>query len=174
MQLIILFFLFLILGYMLAGSRVVKRAESGTQNIYQKATRWIQNLFNRHPRSFREWASGPGAGYFNKDWRQWQAGLTQEEAESFEQELSDYMKSQGYELDALNSGTLKPAMIEIFVEAVTVYSREYRKAKTEKKKPKLKQVVQQEHSEETPAERSVAEKQPSRRRSAASQLASGD
>lgn len=190
MQLIILVILFVILGYMLAGNRTVKKAESSTRKTYQKISNWTGRIFNRQKRGFREWSLGPGSQYFSKEWRQWQAGLTTQEAETFEKDLSDYMNRQGYDLYQLTSGKLKPSTIDIFVEAVTVYSREYRKAKAESKqkvkkeayereKPGSSEVSEKSRTEkptiELPAnEKTVAEKQPSRRRSTTPQASAGD
>ena len=178
MHLLILFILFVILGYLLANNRTVKKAEEVSSGWLDQTHRWVAGLFGNEQLTFRQWALDPASEHFTKDFRQWLSGLNPQEAVDFEKSLSKHLAASAeplasISLEKVKSGELDqdPAVMKIFVEAVTVYSREYRKAH----KAQSESKKQEENKEAPPVveEKAVAEKQPSRRRSA-SQSAVGD
>ncbi len=179
MHLIILLILFVILGYLLAGSRPVKTVEQTSSGFGHQVKGWFAGLFGKQPLSFRQWALDPASNYFTKDFRHWLSGLTPKEADAFEISLTRHLQQAegelaGVRLEQVKAGEFadNPAFMSIFVEAVTVYSREYRKANQAQSESSKPEQQPQKQAAPVIEEKAVAEKQPSRRRS--SQAAAGD
>ena len=63
--------------------------------------------------------------------KSWLAGLSDQDARDFTQSLDSYSSDLGYSLKDLVDGEYanKPALMSVFVEAIVVYSQEFRKAK---------------------------------------------
>jgi hypothetical protein len=135
-------------GYFFARSRFSKPVEDTaskvgtvtvetTKEYSGKASSWWQRQFGRGDGSdpFRVWAAGAGAAQLPEDFKSWLAGLSEEEAKAFTKSLYDYGKSLGYDFDKLVDGSLdsQPARMQVYVEAVVVYSQAYRKAKQAQK-----------------------------------------
>lgn len=179
MQLFIVMIIAGIIGYLLAGSRYGERIDQTTDSVSQSSrglverTRsWWRNLFGGASRevTFVSWATGAGADHFPEAFTEWLKGLSPEEAVRFTNSLSAYAEGLNYDLDDLVSGELenKPALMQVFVEAVVVYSNEYRKAQeaqTETRKTDKEQTGKKKSAEAPPSDgKTVAEKQPSRRK----------
>jgi hypothetical protein len=135
-----------IVGYFFARSRFSKPVEDTaskvgsatvdtTKEYTGKASSWWQKQFRsgKSGENLRTWAAGPGAPHFPEDFKSWLAGLSEDEARDFTKSLYGYGKSLGYDFDKLVDGSLEPARMQVYVEAVVVYSQAYRKAKKAQK-----------------------------------------
>jgi hypothetical protein len=140
MYLILFVLLFGLIGYWLVGSRVGKsfdralsRTGEVTQSWYEKIENWFQQrIFRRKPvDAFTAYALGKGAANFPPEFRDWLASLSAEEAQSFSHGLEGYLKGLDLDLSQLVSGGLDqdPRMRQVFVEAISVYSQAFRRAK---------------------------------------------
>lgn len=120
------------------------------------------------PRRVRAWVSGPGASLFPEDFRAWLGGLSESDLTHFVKALDGVSNSLGYNLGQLVDGGLDrdPRMRQVFVEAITVYSSAYRKARQARQAPETGQPApaHQDAVEGKPA----AQKTPSRRKAGAS------
>ncbi len=116
------------------------------------------------PRRVRAWVSGPGANLFPEDFRSWLGGLSESELTDFVKALDGVSNSLGYNLGQLVDGGLDhdPRMRQVFVEAITVYSSAYRKARQARQAPESAQSA----SAKQPSDngKPAAEKTPSRRK----------
>lgn len=181
MQLLIALAIAGIVGYLLAGSRYGRKIEQTTEQIsesseslLERSKRWLRERFGREkPQdNFVAWASGKGSAHFPKEFTEWLKGLSPEEAARFTSSLSTHAESLNFDLDELVSGEMenKPALMQVFVEAVVVYSHEYRKAQeaqSEASKADREKAGQKKAAEPSPSDgKAVAEKQPSRRKGA--------
>ena len=98
--------------------------------------------------------------------------LSLDEADQFTRSLVAYTEGLGYRLDDFVSGMMdnKPAQMQIFVEAVVIYSNEYHQkhqAQLEAKKAEEKGEVNSRGPKSPAADgKVVAEKQTSRRKGA--------
>ncbi len=176
MQLVILLLIVAWLGYRLAksqtGTKIDKVVVSSTEKskeLFFRSRNWLGSTLGRNNRQnqpLRVWALGVGAELFPLDFRQWLAGLSDEQADQFEQSLTMHLTSLGYQPEKVISKqeSQNPAFLQIFVEAVVVYSREYQKA-VRAKKGKMN-PDREEVSSATPKseEKAVAQKQSSRRK----------
>jgi hypothetical protein len=135
-------------GYFFARSRFSKPVEDTaskvgtvtvdtTKQYTGKASSWWQKQFGsgRTSDPFRAWAAGAGSPALPEDFKSWLAGLPEDEAKSFTKSLYDYGKGLDYDFDKLVDGSLdsQPARMQVYVEAVVVYSQAYRKAKQAQK-----------------------------------------
>jgi hypothetical protein len=129
-----------IAGYYLSRSKYSEQIDDATEKVSStskswtdKAGGWVQDRVGRGKDgdSFKEWATGPGAEYMPDDFKEWVADLSDEETETFTQALVNYSKGLGFDLSALEKGVYdnNPALMQVYVEAVVVYSQEYRKAR---------------------------------------------
>jgi hypothetical protein len=61
----------------------------------------------------------------------WWQSLSPDEGKQFTRSLSSYAEGLNFHMDELVSGGLdkKPALMQVFVESVVVYSHEYRRAR---------------------------------------------
>lgn len=176
MQLLLLVIIFVWLGYALARSRTGKKIDravedsiSWTENTYQ---RFIHRLGRdktqqNQPVTFSQWVAASGEKYLPTDVFQWIYSLSGTNAKKFESSLKEALATKGINLDeAVQSPEQNPGRMQIFVEAVVVYSREYQNAV--RAKPKKKSTKQEQPANEIPPieEKAAAQKQPSRRKSA--------
>ena len=179
MQLLVLLIVGGLIGYLLAGSRYGKtidqttdRVTESTEGLIDRAKNWWRNRFGRtkQTNAFVSWAIGAGAANFPEEFRSWLTSLTPPEADQFTSSLSAHAESLDFQLKDLESGALanKPALMQVYVEAVVVYSNEYRKAQqaqAEARKGEEDQPTKAQSPEAAPADgKVVAEKQPSRRK----------
>lgn len=172
MSLIILLFLAGLLGYLLArsqtGARVDRRASELAEQARGLGSRtgtWVGERLglSRKPRSLRQWAAE--SPDLPEDDRRWVAGLTNEEAAAFALALNNHADSLGLELTRLFSGDLDSdeQQRKIYVEAVSIYSRAYRKAREVKQQEETVELAEPSAGEVVEG-KVVAEKKPSRRR----------
>lgn len=160
------------IGYLLARSRYSSRIEETTTAVSRSWTArfstWWRSRFGRTPQEddFRAWALGPGAEHFPAEFRDWLGGLSLEQAKAFSHALSEYSRTLGYDLKALVQGDLKnqPAMMQVFVEAVVIYSQEYRKAREAQVEAKKDGDEPAEEKPQKVNGKQQAEKRPSRRK----------
>ena len=141
MELLILLLIFAAFGFLLAESRFGRKVDQAASRVTTTTSSWasraedrVRRLFRRPKpqKSFPAWAtSGEGAGLFPQDFKDWLASLDEQEGRSFTQALSDYSDGLGYSLSALVDGGLdqQPILRQVFVEAITVYSQAYRRAR---------------------------------------------
>jgi hypothetical protein len=175
MELIVILFLAALAGYLLAGSRYrkyVDRAAETTATTSKswtsRAVGWWNSRFGRQKEAnaFRDWAAGPGSGYLPDDFKTWLAGLSDDEAKSFTHSLESYASGLGFDLNKVVKGDLnnQPALLQVFVEAVVVYSGAYRKARQVQQEAGAVSVEEGSPPVEEP-EKKTAEKSVSRRKS---------
>jgi hypothetical protein len=140
MELLVLVLFFIILGYFLGASSLSDEADRTTERVAVASKRWIDRLDHRwktsfgrgnFARSFREWANEKNADLFPENFRTWLGELNDLELQDFASALSQYSQSLGFDLKVLIEGGLdnEPIMRQVFVEAITVYSTAYRKAR---------------------------------------------
>jgi len=130
----------IVIGYYLSRSKysehiddVTEKVTSTSKSWTDKAGGWVQVRVGRGKDgdSFKEWPTDPGAEFLPDDFKEWLSDLSDEETEEFTQALTNYSKGLGYDLSALEKGVYdnNPALMQVYVEAVVVYSQEYRKAR---------------------------------------------
>lgn len=138
MSLIILLFLAGLLGYLLARSQTGARVDQRASDLAEQARglgsrtgMWVGERLGlaRKPRSLRQWAAA--SPDLPEDDRLWIVGLTDEGAAAFALALNNHADSLGLDLARLFSGELDSdeQQRKIYVEAVSIYSRAYRKAR---------------------------------------------
>ncbi len=164
----------IIVGYYLSRSKYSEHIDDATEKVTStskswtgKAGDWVQDRVGRGKDgdSFKEWVTGPGAEYLPDDFKEWLADLSGEETEMFTQALANYSKGLGYDLSALEKGVYdnNPALMQVYVEAVVVYSQEYRKAR--QAHLEAEEVAEQAEDEsEAKASTKAAQKSTSRRK----------
>jgi hypothetical protein len=111
--------------------RAAKQASATSRSWADRAGEWLQiGQPKKQSAGFREWATGKGAEYFPDDFREWLEGLSPSEADKFSKNLADYSNGLEYNLVELVEGGLdnRPSLLNVFVEAIVIYSQEYRKA----------------------------------------------
>jgi hypothetical protein len=176
MQLLILLIIFIWLGYVLARSQTGKKIDQAVED----SIAWTENSFQRlmhrfkrdttkqnQPVTFSEWVSASGKLFLPIDVYEWINSLSNTNARRFEASLSEYLASKGIDLNwVIQSPNQNSGRMQIFVEAVVVYSRDYQNAV--RTKPKKKSTRQEQPSNDLPQieEKAAAQKQPSRRKSA--------
>jgi hypothetical protein len=141
MVLLLLLIAFALLGFALANTRAAARAEASVSETAGKASQrftrfnsaWQKRLgIGRAGDDFRAWAAGEGSAYLPDDLNQWLEGLTESEARAFSTSLADYCRGLGFELREVTGGDLvntRPALFQVYVEALVIYSDAYRKAR---------------------------------------------
>lgn len=170
MELLFLLVLAAIVGYYLAGLRSDDEAKSSTTprgGPVDRVSDWWGGLFRRKEATsqFRTWALGPGEAYFPEDFKTWLKGLSSEEARAFETSLDEYAAGLGYKLHDLTEGKgTNRARMQVFVEAIVVYSQEYRKIKEAQKKAQKEDGKEKAEGNGAAGEKQVAEKRASRRK----------
>lgn len=135
MPLLILLFIAVIIGYLIARSRASKKidetaasAVSTTKSVASKTTDRLRG----RPSSdqLKGWAAGSGAEYLSQDFRDWLASLNQDDTRSFTVALNDHMSGLGYNLKDLVEGKMQdqPEHVKTYAEAVDAYSQTYQAA----------------------------------------------
>ncbi len=174
MDLLIVLFIAGIAGYYLSKSRYSKNIDATTAKVATKSEDlvdqtkgWWRKRFGKEKgkNAFICWATGPGSAYFPEDLLTWWRGLSTDEADHFTRALSSYAEGLGFELDELVSGKMdsRPALLQVFVEAIVVYSHEY--SITRQAQAEAKQAELVTSAEAAPSNgKSVAEKQASHRK----------
>ena len=173
MQLLILLVIAGVIGYLLSDSRYSQRIDQTAESIAEKSSNlvgraqaWWRDRFSKRTtkKSFIQWATGDGANHFPEEFCNWLTSLQPEGANRFTSALTAYARGLNYHIDDLTTGKLdnKPAFMQVFVEAVVVYSREYRKALEAQSEHKTREEKKSDTSSNDG--KAVAEKQPSRRK----------
>ena len=178
MALIILVIVAAVIGYFLARSKysdsideTAGKVSTTSRSWADSASGWVNTrvLRRKSAEPFREWAAGPGAEQLPDDFKGWLEGLSDDEATEFIQSLDEYSASLGYSLTDLVEGSYdgKPAMMQVFVEAIVIYSQEYRKAR----EVQQAEAEKDEGDEDSASadEKKPAEKSTSRRKQATSE-----
>jgi hypothetical protein len=176
MQLLLLLIIFTWIGYALSRSQTGKKIDQAVENSiswaessFQSLFRWLRrdNSSQNQPITFSQWVATKGKTILPTDVFDWINGLSDTNARKFETSLTQALAKQGINLEtAIQSQDQNTGIMQIFVEAVVVYSREYQKAV--RAKPKKKTPEQEQYPSELPQpeEKAAAQKQPSRRKSA--------
>lgn len=145
MYLMLLVIAFLVIGYFLSRSRISGSIDKSTEKI-SKQTRdltsrskdwWSSRLGSRRKYlTFIHWVNGDGVNLLPEEFTTWWNELSKIQRHKFAYALGDFMRGLGYDLKKLDDGSLdnKPALLQIYVEAVVIYSNAYRKAKQAQKK----------------------------------------
>jgi len=140
MYLVFFFVVFASIGYLLASSRFSGQIDQTAESIADKPRTWIARFRDRgrktlpvstptHP--FVLWSAGEGVHFLPDDFRTWLTSLPPQEADAFALALEGYAQGLGFQLGDLTHESLqaKPALMQVYVEALTIYSQAYRKAK---------------------------------------------
>lgn len=185
MQLLIMLLIAGIMGYLLSGSRYSRKIDETTSKVANESEgalkrfgRWTRTRFGKGKRAndFLGWTTTTGEEHFPQDFKNWVKGLTTDEADQFTRSLVMYLQGLGYQVEDYTSGKManKPAQMQIFVEAVVIYSNEYRRAheaQLEAKKAEESKKPEASAHEPSPKDgKTVAEKQPSRRKGASGEV----
>jgi hypothetical protein len=174
MDLIFFLVLFAALGYFLANSKFSDQVDRTTGKLTSSTRSWadrleeaVQGITGRRSSkdSFSAWATGAGAAYFPPEFKTWLASLTDAEAQAFSRSLADYANGQGLNLTLLVQGSLdrQPALRQVFVEAVVVYSQAFRKAKQARQEAEAAQAAPGEAEAGEAAPNSNGNKTPGKR-----------
>jgi hypothetical protein len=140
MTLLLFIIIAVVIGYFFARSRYSQSIDDTAGKVAASSRSWSgraddwwkSRVMKRSPAlPFKEWAAGPGADLLPEDFKSWLAGLSEQDATDFTRALDAYSSDLGYSLKELVDGEYasKPAMMSVFVEAIVVYSQEFRKAK---------------------------------------------
>jgi hypothetical protein len=172
MYLLIFLIGFGLIGYYLAHSSFAQRTEVRATSLSRQwgesLSDWWQSRFGKYPPedTFITWARNQGAYYFPGEFYDWLAGLSPQESHAFTQALQDYTGGLGFELDSLTDDSLKnkPALMQVYVEAVVIYSQAYRRAKESHQQADKAEAKNKEAGKDKDGMKN-AEKQASRRRS---------
>ncbi|HSO27985.1 MAG TPA: hypothetical protein VLS48_07945 [Anaerolineales bacterium] len=169
MELLFLLILAAIGGNLAANLMKGKAAKTPNQTDQGSANRvanWWNTRFRRQGRkvSLRAWSQGAGEAHLPDDFKTWLKQLSPAEAHAFEGTLAEYTNGLGFKLHDLTAGHIdNRARMQVFVEAIVVYSQEYRKLKdAQKKAPKDQDAEKPENG--AADGKQVAEKRASRRK----------
>ena len=182
MALIILVIVAVVIGYFLARSKysdsideTTEKVSSTTRSWADSAGGWVNTkvLGRKSAEPFQEWAAGPGAEYLPDDFKEWLKDLSDAEATDFIRALDEYASSLSYSLNDLVEGGYdgKPALMQVFVEAIVIYSQEYRKAREvqQAEADKDEAAPADDEASTSADEKKPAEKSTSRRKQGASE-----
>jgi hypothetical protein len=180
MYLLVFLIGFGVIGYYLARSSYAVRAEQRAGHVAQAPKRlsenladWWRNRFGEHSPvdPFITWARNQGALHFPEDFNTWLAGLSPQESHAFTVALQDYTSGLGFDLASLTDDGMKnkPSLMQVYVEAVVIYSQAYRRAKETRQKAE-KTVTDDQEAKQAKEGKKTAEKQVSRRRSEVPEL----
>jgi hypothetical protein len=144
MELLLMLVVFAGIGYILATSRVDAQAGKAAEKLAlasrDSAGRfrdgWKIRIARRSfSREFRDWVNKNAPALVPESFRSWLSELSAGELQDFVKNLADYSHGLSYSLSSLVEGELEtdPRMRQVFVEAITVYSAAYRKAKEARK-----------------------------------------
>ena len=144
MDLLLLFLVFAALGYILGITRFGRKADRTTEQVTVASKRLAGRLGERWKttfgpgafgKDFKTYATSPfpagAAASFPADFKSWLSALSDRDLTDFVKSLADYSHTLGYNLSELVAGGLDgdPRLRQVFVEAITVYSSAYRKAR---------------------------------------------
>ena len=180
MALIILVIVAVVIGYFLARSRysdtideTAEKVSSTSRSWADSAGGWVNTrvLRRKSAEPFQEWAAGPGAEQLPDDFKEWLECLSDEETTEFIRSLDKYSASLGYSVDKLVEGGYdgKPALMQVFVEAIVIYSQEYRKAREVQQAEAEKDTTEGDEASNSKEDKKPAEKSVSRRKQGASE-----
>jgi hypothetical protein len=170
MNLVVLLIIFLLLGYVLADTRLGRKvdqaaegAASSSKNLADRVEARWKAMFRRGSQAdaLRAWAANPESG-LPDEIKTWLGGLSERDLRDFNKALANYSQGLGFNLDTLVEGGLdhEPILRQVFVEAIVVYSDAYRKAKKA-----LEEAEAETQKEAAPPDgKKPAEKQASRRK----------
>jgi len=170
MNLLVLLIIFLLLGYVLADTRLGRKVDQAAESAASSSrdladrveARW-KAMFRRGSQAdaLRAWAANSSSD-LPVEVKTWLGGLPDGELKGFTQALANYTQGLGFNLDTLVEGGLddQPILRQVFVEAIVVYSDAYRKAKKA-----LEEAEAETKKETEPSDgKKPAEKQTSRRK----------
>ena len=172
MTVFLLLIIFILLGYLLAftplGDRIVSVADEMVGQV--RGSDRKEKAAAADASDFREWLLTDPA--VPDDLRLWYAGLDNPQALRFEQALQSHGQNTGLQLVSLVTGEIdnKPVLRNIYVEAVSIYSQAYRKAREaiaveqEENQPAPEAPEREARPEPRVEGKVVAEKRTSRRR----------
>ena len=151
MELIIIAIIAVVIGYLFAKSRFSKpidntaskvgstskdvavKVGSTSKDVVGRATDWWSTSIGKGTsgNEFVAWVNGPGAKNFSDDFKNWLSGLSTQESTDFTRATDKYMSTLGYSLQDLVEGKIEndPARMQVYVEAVVVYSGAYRRSR---------------------------------------------
>lgn len=151
MYLILLLVVFLLLGFLLSKSKIsgnidrsAKVVTGKTRDLAARYKDWLSVRLGsrRKGLTFIHWVKRNGGNYFSEEFTSWLNEISEVERQKFVTALGDFMQGLGYDLKKFDDGSLdnKPSLLQIYVEAVVIYSNAYRKAKqAQKEAEKTKQ-----------------------------------
>lgn len=170
MSLLIMLLVVAGLGYMLARSTTGERLEDAAGQVVERtralgdqASGQIQRRMGRmRPIAMQAWVAT--AVDIPEDFKHWVSNLNKSDAESFSHALQSHTRTMGLDLMQLVNGELdhQPELRKVYVEAVSVYSQAYRKAREAQQDGKTKTASKEDGDpapvveEKTPAEKSVS------------------
>jgi CHASE3 domain sensor protein len=129
--LIILVIIAFVIGYWLAKSRASQTIDDTAEKAVNTTRSVVTSTSDRlrgRPSSvqFKAWAAGSGAEYLPDDFKNWLAGLSEDDAQAFTNALNDYLRGLKLDLKALLDG--KVADAGSYAQAIVTYSQSYRSA----------------------------------------------
>lgn len=178
MNLLIFLIGFGLIGYYLARTSLAQRTEDRASSVPKRwgesFSNWWQDRFGKRPPedAFITWTRSQGASYFPVEFNDWLAGLSPRESHAFTQALQDFTGGLGFELDSLTDDSFKnkPALMQVYVEAVVIYSQAYRRAKESHQQADKAEAKNKESAKDKDGMKN-AEKQASRRQSGVPEMA---
>jgi len=140
MELFILVLAFALVGYLFGSSRLGKNADRAAERAALVSQSWAERLGSKWKSTFsgksmsegfRRWVSKQPAEAFPENERIWLNDLSDRELREFVKSLTEFGNGLGFNLNTLVEGGLdsQPRMRQVFVEAISVYSSAYRKAR---------------------------------------------
>jgi hypothetical protein len=173
MTLILLLFFAAILGYVISQTALGDRVEDVAGEAASQARSYVDlaedklGVGKRGQVSLDQWVTRTRD--LPDDFRGWYLDLTEPEAQRFERALHAHGRATGMHTSMLINGELdsRPELCKIYVEAVSVYSQAYRKAREALKKEEEGPVEEDQASPENSPRvdgKVVAEKRVSRRK----------
>lgn len=176
MTITILILIFVAIGYLIAqsptGDALVAlpgRLTQGVQKLFPQAGgRSAGRPESPAEQDFGRWIAS--AAEVPDELRSWYLSLDDEEAHRFQKSLEAHSRTTGFHVARLVDGTLnqRAELRKIYVEAVSIYSQAYRKAReaAEQDSESASVEANQRPEQESPKVEGkiVAEKRPSRRR----------
>ncbi len=183
MELLILLAAFAVAGYLIGLSRFGREADRATEHAAEISGSWAERIgtawnstFRRRSldEEFRRWISSQPADRFPESERLYLQGLSSAELHDFVKSLDEFSSGLGFSLKKLLQGGMDgdPRLRTVFVEAISVYSSAYRKARGAQREaesnpmPDAKAAEAAKAAESTGDGKSPAEKAVSRRKEA--------
>ena len=131
MGLIILILIAFVVGYWLARSRASQTIDSTAEKAVNTTRSVVTTTSDRlrgRPSGiqFKAWVAGSGAEHLPDEFKDWLAGLTEDDAQLFTNHLYEYLRGLKLDLKALLEG--KAADVDNYAQAIVAYSQSYRSA----------------------------------------------